>query len=141
MEGRIRSLVASTRYNGTLTVEFPVTYSKVVVRKGKDESSSGGFLGKLITVKNKKADLNIKRYDVLQSVWPYATAPAGGKTRDCAKLSEQDWWDVWKLPIRNSILAKKRGWVTAEDRMEAAMGLDLPVRKDWGSGNEWSWST
>lgn len=139
MEGCIRNLVASTHYNGSLTVEFPITYSKVVVRKGKDESSSSGFLGKLIPTKIKRPNLN--DYDVIQSVWPYATAPAGGEPRDCAKLSEQDWWDVWKLPIRNSVLAKKRGWVTAEDGMEAAMGLDLPVRKDWGNGNEWSWST
>lgn len=139
MEGHIRSLVASTPYTGTLTVDFPIAHSKVVVRKGKDESSGSGFLGKLILGNNKKPDLNIKRYDVVQSVWPYATAPPEGKTRECAKLSEQGWWEVWKLPIRNSILAKKRGWVTVEDRMEAAMVLDLPVKKDWGSGNECYW--
>lgn len=139
LEGRIRSLVASTRYTGTLTVDFPITYCKVVVRKGKDDSSSSGFLGKLIPSKNKKPELDIKRYDIVQSVWPYATVLRGSKTVDYAKLSEQDWWEVWEFPIRNSILAKKRGWVTVEDRMEAAMGLDLPVKMDWGNGNEWSW--
>lgn len=63
----------------------------------------------------------------------------GGEARDCTELGEQDWWEVWKLPFRNSILSKKRGWVTVEDCMEVAMGLDLPVNKDWESGNEWSW--
>lgn len=46
-------------------VDFPVAQSKVVVRKGKGESSGSGFLGKLIPCKNKKPDLNIKRYDVV----------------------------------------------------------------------------
>lgn len=32
---QIHALIASTGYRGTVEVTFPITYSKVVVRKGK----------------------------------------------------------------------------------------------------------
>lgn len=78
---------------------------------------------------------------MIQSVWPYATSPpgTGSGMRECAAQSEQAWWQVWKGPIRNAVLASKRGWITAENWMEAAMGLAAVEReKEWGKGpNDW----
>ena len=79
---------------------------------------------------------------MIQSVWPYATSPtigAGSSLRECAAQSEQAWWQVWKTPIHNAVLAKKRGWVTAEDWIETTMGLAATEReKEWGKGaNDW----
>lgn len=70
----------------------------------------------------------IQDYHPIQAIWPYASSspavvsPSKSNppfsTRavpQYAVQSEQDWWNVWTEPIRNGVLAKKRGWVTVED--------------------------
>lgn len=76
---------------------------------------------------------------IIESVWPYASAPPGSsEQRAYAVQSEQQWWRDWKIPIRNAIMNKKRGWVSAEDWMEAAMGLNAKEPyKEWGAVKGW----
>jgi len=74
------------------------------------------------------------RYEVLKVIWPYATSQGGSTTigempRHCAVQSEESWWNDWKHAIRYALLEKRKGWVTAEDRIEVAM---MPV-----SSREW----
>ena len=128
LEGQIRSLAASTNYQGDLSITFPVTYSKVVVSVGNDPKSFMADIYKLI----EKAVTATTRYGMVQSIWPYATsAPdsVDNGERVCAVQNERAWWRAWQMAIRNGILAKKIGHVTVEDRMEAAIGYRAPERK------------
>jgi hypothetical protein len=48
-------------------------------------------------------------------------------------LLAQAWWREWNVAIRNGVLSKKNGWVTAEEWIEAKMGVREKERsKDWG---------
>ena len=91
-----------------------------------------------------------RTYDIVQAVWPYAanapdfSSTSGpfshdGSTSRCLVQSEQDWFKVWKEPIRNGILNKKQGWVTLEDWKETMMGVQFPeAKKAWGtSADDW----
>ena len=132
LEGVIRNMIAATRYRGYIRITFPVTYSKVVISKSADWSS---WLAKLIKKGPSPA------FDVVESTWFYATTPPDSKdlgARQFAVQSERDWWETWREPIRNCLLAKKKGWVTIEDWIEASMGHRAPDRnRDWGDFNDW----
>lgn len=56
-----------------------------------------------------------------------------GVARKFAVQSEDDWWRDWKDAIRVALLAKRRGWVTVEDRLEGLMGMrvDEGVEVGW----------
>lgn len=124
LEGQIRNIVASTKYRGTLSVTFTIQYAKVVVMK----TTTMAWIQSLVRLGKDR------KYEAVQSIWPYADLAPGSNGRRCAVQTEQDWCREWTLPLRNSILAKKRGWVTTEDRIEAAMGLRIPEpRREWGA--------
>ena len=115
LEGQIRSLIAALKYNGQVTVGFPVARSAVVVAV----ASSGTFLSMLSLLLEKK------KYEVVKSVWPYATtAPSDDLhvARQFAVQSEVQWWSEWKPAITHALLCRRVGWVSVEDRIEAAMG-------------------
>jgi hypothetical protein len=59
-----------------------------------------------------------------------------------AVQSEQDWWTVWKEPIRNGVLGKKQGWVTVEDWKDVILGhVEWPEpKKSWGTSTD-DWHT
>ncbi len=61
----------------------------------------------------------VNRYEVIKTVWPYAIK------RDALKAyavqSEDAWWSDWNDAIKYAVLSKRKGWVTAEDRMDVAM--------------------
>jgi hypothetical protein len=88
-----------------------------------------------------------------KAIWPYALRlSAAASTSQSTSLlsnivetryavqSEQDWWDVWKVPIRNDVLAKKHGWVTVEDWQDVILDqVKWPEpKKSWGtSAHDW----
>jgi hypothetical protein len=85
----------------------------------------------------------IHAYEAVQVTWPYATSSSTSPStpgsfsnigRRCAVQSEQDWWTIWKEPIRNGVLNKKQGWVTVEDWKEVVMGGEVS-RAQEGLGN------
>ena len=41
--------------------------------------------------------------------------------KNYAVQSEDAWWNDWSNAIKYAVLTKRKGWVTAEDRMDAAM--------------------
>jgi hypothetical protein len=128
LDGRLRSLLASLRYHGRLSITFPITYSKVVVQ------TNDTFYSRLLSLVK-----DINRYEIVRSVWPYADVAGGdaqhSAERTCALQSETAWWDDWNELIACAILDKRKGWITLDDLMEYAMmpKRDTKPAKDWGS--------
>lgn len=126
IEGQIRSLVASTKYKGTVDVSFVVTHSRVQVQNPDRVNGFFTSVASLFSGRN--------RYEVVKVVWPYATTKNGEPNRTCLVQSEEVWWREWRDPIRYAISQKRNGWVTIEDKLEAVMegrggAADLI---DWG---------
>ncbi|KAK5651548.1 hypothetical protein OQA88_11913 [Cercophora sp. LCS_1] len=113
LDGRIRTLVASTGYKGSVTVSFPVTHYKVVV-------NSPDRVNKFITGMT-TLFVGKKKYEVVKAVWPFATGQMGEQGRRCAVMSEDVWFREWKDVIKYAIMTKRQGWVTNEDKLEFIM--------------------
>ena len=132
LEGLIRTTIAKTRYRGTITIEFPLTFSEVVVQQGEVKTSFKDIFYWSLQPPAKKDPT--KRYDCVDVIWPFANFPPNEPDRRCAVQSEQDWWASWKGAVRNAVLRKRHGHVTSEDCMDVAMGIEAPEpKKDWGA--------
>jgi len=69
-------------------------------------------------------------------VWPFATAAQGQAERRVAVQSEVEWWGTWSDAVRNAVLSGRRGWVGAEDWMEASRGWREEGRsQEWGAND------
>lgn len=126
LEGQIRSLVATTKYQGVVTVSFPVTHSRVIVQS---PDKVNKFFTSVSTLFNGKS-----KYEVVKAVWPFATAKNGEPNRQCLVQSEKTWWEEWRDPIKYAIATKRNGWVTNEDKLECIMeskGKGMSI-VDWG---------
>lgn len=64
LEGKLRSLVATTDYNGHVTVTFPMTHCKVVIQSPDKVNKFFTSVSALFTGKSK--------YEVVKAVWPFA---------------------------------------------------------------------
>lgn len=129
LEGQIRTLIASTKYTGKLSVTFPVTHSNLTVHPPKNKAWYAAIAAAFTPAQT-------RRYQVVTAVWPYAAlAPgdAGGQGNEWAVKSEMQWWSDWKDVLKLAVLGKRKGWLTAEDQMEWAMGLRYEVRKETGN--------
>ena len=129
IEGRLRSLVASTGYKGVVSVTFPVTHSRVEVQSPDRVNKFFTSMTTLFSGKHK--------YEVVSAVWPFATTRHGDGGRRCVVQSEDAWWSEWQDSIKYAVVTKRHGWVTLEDKLEALMegkgkGVDIV---DWGP--EW----
>ncbi|KAL1868967.1 hypothetical protein VTK73DRAFT_3428 [Phialemonium thermophilum] len=128
LEGQLRSMVASTGYQGAVSVTFPVTHARVVVHSPDRVNRffttvTAFFAGR-------------RKYEVVRAVWPFATHRNGERGRRCAVQSEATWWREWRDPIKYAIVSRRQGWVTNEDKLEALMeGVGKGVTTiDWGPG-------
>jgi hypothetical protein len=99
------------------------------------------------------ADDEIHACCPVQAIWPNASSfSAAASTSQSNSLfstnaryqhavqSEQDWWTVWKEPIRNGVLAKRQGWVTVEDWKDVILDQVqwAEPKKSWGtSADDW----
>ncbi len=126
IDGQLRSLLASLKYKGNVDVTFVVTHSKIVVQNPDKVNQFFTSDTSLFAGKNK--------YEVVKSVWPFASSRTGEPGRVCAVQTEETWWREWRGPIGHAIAQKRQGWVTVEDKLEAVMegkGSNMaPV--DWG---------
>jgi len=113
LEGRLLSLINSTGYRGHVNISFPLTHSCVVV-KGPDKVNR--FFSHIT-----KVFTRTRKYEIVKSVWPYADLPRGEEGRRCVVQEEEAWFRDWKDSIKHSILGRRRGWVTVEDRLEFLM--------------------
>ena len=110
LEGQLRSLVAATGYKGVVNVQFPVTHAKVVVQNPDKVNKFFTSVSALFTGKS--------RYEVAKSVWPFADCKSGEPGRECVVQTERVWWEEWRDPIMFALTARRKGWVTNEDKLE-----------------------
>ncbi|KAL2422118.1 hypothetical protein ABEF95_010156 [Exophiala dermatitidis] len=157
LEGMVRTLLASTKYRGKVTIDFVFHYSAVTVLR-RPAASSGTWVWLSNMVQNLLS--RTKKYEVVESVWDVvgstntdntsttgtATATATNPERlsgaaslsSTASLVAQDWWREWQPAIRNAVLARRQGWVTVEDWLEARMGVREKDRlMDWGTSGDY----
>lgn len=113
LEGRLLSLISSTSYRGHVSITFPMTHSRVVIHSPDKVNRFFSNVTKVFT--------GTKKYEIIKSVWPYADVARGETGRRCAVQEEEVWFSDWKDAIRHAVLGKRRGWVTAEDRLEFLM--------------------
>ncbi len=126
LEGRLLSLISSTSYRGHVKISFPLTHSRVVIHSPDKVNRFFSNVAKVFT--------GTKKYEVVKSVWPYADVARGEMGRRCAVQEEEVWFADWKDAIRHAVLAKRKGWVTVEDRLEFLME---PRGEEKGKGVEW----
>ena len=131
-------MISTTSYKGKVDITFPTTYSKVVVRKETPLSSKNTQKKSSNGTKSSGPDFSrpsSSTYEPIRVIWPYSQSPGA----PAAVQSEQDWWLVWKRPIRNGILNRKQGWVSVADWKEVAMGVTDPEpKKSWGDRDDWN---
>jgi hypothetical protein len=129
LEGRLLSLISSTSYRGHVTVTFPLTHSRVVIRSPDKVNRFFSNVTQVFT--------GNKKYEIVKSVWPYADVARGEQGRRCVVQEEEAWFGNWSDSIRHAILGKRVGWVTIEDRLEFLMEPRLGDRDgkpaDWGA--------
>ncbi|KXH56505.1 hypothetical protein CSAL01_03330 [Colletotrichum salicis] len=113
---------------GQINISFPVTHCKVKVKSAEKPSKLYMGMKNLFTSKHK--------YEVVQSVWPFATARNGEEGRRCMVQSEEVWWREWRDSIKYAMAQKRQNgaYVTNEDKLEALMeGKGKGVTSiDWG---------
>ena len=113
LEGRILSLINSTSYRGHVTISFPITHSRVVIKNPDKVNRFFSTVTKVFT--------GTKKYEVIKSIWPYADLERGEQGRRVAVQEEEAWFANWKDSIRHAVMAKRHGWVTVEDHLEFLM--------------------
>ncbi|KAI1618158.1 hypothetical protein EDD37DRAFT_606107 [Exophiala viscosa] len=136
LEGMVRTLVASTKYRGKLTVSFPVQYTDVIVSR-----QGGNWFTNMLRLSP------TKKYEVVEAVWDVAASSGAERSSASANANDhsarerngragliaQEWWREWQYAIYNGVLTGRKGWVTVEDWMEAKMGVRVTERnRDWG---------
>ncbi|KAL1960725.1 hypothetical protein VTO42DRAFT_6555 [Malbranchea cinnamomea] len=134
LDGRLRTLIASLRYQGRVKISFSSTYAHVVVLCPQNANSP--LYSRVLSLVQEP-----KKYDVVRSVWPYANMPEeddvdGSRTRECAVQNEREWWEDWKVCIGRAVVSRHKGWLTLDDLIDTAMGVDgmreIKVDRDWG---------
>ncbi|KIX00532.1 uncharacterized protein Z518_10672 [Rhinocladiella mackenziei CBS 650.93] len=161
LETSIRDLVVTARCKGCLEVTFPLHHSKLTILKPGSAAISSkpvswscfSHFAKSITPSSKLLGQGQSTCSHFQTIWPYASSPPSSTIpisilpsllppRQCAVQSETSWFNTWKEPIRNSIVAKRRGWITIEDWKDVYMSnVHWPQPgRDWGTPAE-DWVT
>jgi hypothetical protein len=131
LEGRLLSLISSTGYLGHATITFPITHNRVVIHSPDKVNRFFSTVTMVFT--------GTKKYEIVKSIWPYADIPRGEYGRRCTVQEEETWFLNWKDSIRHALLAKRKGWVTIEDRLDFLME---PILADNGnSAAEWGGSS
>ena len=146
LEGHVRTLIATTKYRGKVTVEFPMLYKEVHIQR-----QAGNWFTNLLRM------TTTKNFEVVESVWGVGGAGFGedqlfageggsgsgsgsgssanheqSDTNGRAGLVAQEWWKEWQTSIWNAVLSGRKGWVTVEDWMEAKIGI-----RQGGKGRDW----
>lgn len=129
--GRLHAHILSLKYKGTISITFPVSMARTVLKADTSFASSirntlfGGSEGNKIEI---------------ETVWPYANR-AGGENeggytteRMCLVRSEEGWWRDWKAVVSQAIVDRRRGWIGLDDMIEYTSRpvREISVSKPWG---------
>lgn len=154
LEGQIRTLIASLGYKGDVSVTFPITHARVIIQSPDRVNKfftnlttffAGGkrrygvvkvvwpfaSCGRAELLEEGRVDGSTSNNNHNNNNNNNTRATASGMMRRvCAVQSEDQWWREWSQPIRFAIAAKRTGWVTIEDKLEALMegkGKDIVI--------------
>jgi len=135
LQGRLLSLIASTSYRGHVTITFPITHSKVLIRNPDKINKFISSVTKVFT--------GTRKYEVVKSVWPYADVEreSGGGRRKCVVQDEESWFVNWRDCIKYAAVGGRKGWVTVEDRLEFLMEPRVGEKGATGTGTVAEWGS
>ncbi|KAL9125034.1 MAG: hypothetical protein Q9217_005704 [Psora testacea] len=124
LEGRLRTLLATKLgYKGTVSIVFPLRYAKLVVHT----PNPPGVLDHAISFFSSGKKQEVKNYEVVEAVWPYAKIESsGGEGGEAGQMvpvvmGEDKWFQEWRRAIAYAVCKRGKGWVTQEDRMDVAL--------------------
>jgi len=134
---RILSLVHSTNYRGHARVRFPVDYGAVEVYSSHWINRWRWtpwicmiFYASFLWLLTWPAlFVGTKRFHVVSAEWPFSRVDEHGRKR-YATISEDMWFERWRVCIERAVLAKRVGFVTEED-----MGRAYEPEREFRSGN------
>jgi len=118
LAGQIRQMLISKGFRGALDVSFPIYRSTIVIQSPHPVNALVTGLRSMF--------VSPKKYEVLSVLWPYAKMPRSVEesfrgSRDCMLQSEDSWWNEWKDAVGYSMLSRRHGWITNEDKVDVAM--------------------
>jgi hypothetical protein len=124
LEQLIRSAIAETNYRGHLYINFPTMYSRLTVyTPGKINQWRTTtwicwvfYLTFLWIFSWPALFFLTSKFEVLKVVYPYADVPANQPgQRDCAVMTEVEWFNSWQSAIKRAALARTMCEDTALD--------------------------
>ncbi|EWC46550.1 hypothetical protein DRE_04273 [Drechslerella stenobrocha 248] len=141
LETQLYQLIQSTNYGGDIQITFPTTHSKVKVRPANKLTQLRYnraarwfcYLTFLWLITWPLLWFMTRKYNVVRSVWPMSAVGIDGRRR--VKMTEEQWFDYWRLAIRRAVLGQRQGMVTEQDLIEIAAESDMP-RMQTRAGNQ-----
>lgn len=108
LEGCMRNLLCSLKYEGKVEINFKYHHSVVIIKPR--ETLTDWTMKPFISSQDVK----------VEAIWPYANTENGSSySRRALRMTESDWWRVWREPIKDAILTKKKGWIGKEALMDS----------------------
>ncbi|KAK6543058.1 hypothetical protein TWF694_006984 [Orbilia ellipsospora] len=132
LETRLIQLIQSTNYGGNIQITFPTTHNLVKIRPPNKLTELRYnkfirwfcYLTFLWIITWPVLFFMTRRYNVVRSVWPMSAVDITGRRR--VKMSEDQWFDYWRLAIRRAVLGRRQGTVTEQDLIELAAEAGMP---------------
>ncbi|EPS37360.1 hypothetical protein H072_8967 [Dactylellina haptotyla CBS 200.50] len=132
LETRLIQLIQSTNYAGDIQISFPTTHSKVKIRPPNKATELRYnkalrwfcYLTFLWIITWPILFFLTRKYNVVRSVWPMSAVDVNGRRR--VKMTEDQWFEYWRLAIRRAVLGRRQGTVTEQDLIELAAEAGMP---------------
>ncbi|KAK6359747.1 hypothetical protein TWF696_000886 [Orbilia brochopaga] len=137
LKTRLTQLIQSTNYAGDIVISFPTTHNKVKIRPANKLTNLRYnravrwfcYLTFLWLITWPVLWFMTHKYNVVRSVWPMSAIGIDGNRR--VKMTEEQWFEYWRIAIRRAVLGRRQGRVTEEDLIEIASeaGMQrMPIR-------------
>ncbi|XP_014557031.1 hypothetical protein COCVIDRAFT_15639 [Bipolaris victoriae FI3] len=130
LRNRITGLLRSTDYRGNISITFPIeeanidiyTSNRINTLRLKTWVCWLFYLSFLWIFSWPVLFFATRRYAVVRAEWPFSTTDERGEKR-YTTVSEEQWFDMWKVGIRRLALERFQGEAT-EDMMRRVMARD-----------------
>lgn len=130
LRNRITGLLRSTNYRGNISITFPIeeanidiyTSNRINTLRLKTWVCWLFYLSFLWIFSWPVLFFATRRYAVVRAEWPFSTTDERGEKR-YTTVSEEQWFDMWKVGIRRLALERFQGEAT-EDMMRRVMARD-----------------
>lgn len=151
LEQLLRSAIAETKYGGHLHVSFPITHNRLIVyTPGKINQWRTTvwicwvfYLTFLWVFSWPFLFFTTRKYEVMKVAYPYADVPGEqAGERDCAVMSEVEWFNLWQESVKRAALARMVCQETSLDdeyrvatSLAISRGANQPVPETPRTGN------